>query len=137
MRRWRLALLLIVFGGCIKFDMLLVVVPLPVISAAATLLFGIVFMHGVHILAQVEWDDRRLIAAGLAFLVGLGGLFLTPDALHAMPLVLQMILQQPVISGGLTLVVLHSLLCSASPARATVVGGAEAKAAISSGRAGH
>lgn len=130
-------LLLIVFGGCIKFDMLLVVVPLPVISAAATLLFGIVFMHGVHILAQVEWDDRRLIAAGLAFLVGLGGLFLTPDALHAMPLVLQMILQQPVISGGLTLVVLHSLLCSASPARATVVGGAEAKAAISSGRARH
>jgi xanthine/uracil permease len=103
-------LLLIVLGGCIKFDMLLVVVPLPVISAAATLLFGIVFMHGVHILAQVEWDDRRLIAAGLAFLVGLGGLFVTPDALHAMPLILQMVIQQPVISGGLTMVILHSLL---------------------------
>jgi xanthine/uracil permease len=103
-------LLLIVLGGCIKFDMLLVVVPLPVISAAATLLFGIVFMHGVHILAQVEWDDRRLIAAGLAFLVGLGGLFVTPDALHAMPLILQMVIQQPVISGGLTVVILHSLL---------------------------
>ena len=103
-------LLLIVFGGCVKFDMLLVVVPLPVISAAATLLFGIVFMHGVHILSQVEWDDRRLVAAGLAFLVGLGGMFLTPEALHAMPLLLQMVLQQPVISGGLTLVVLNSLL---------------------------
>jgi xanthine/uracil permease len=103
-------LLLIVLGGCIKFDMLLVVVPLPVISAAATLLFGIVFMHGVHILAQVERDDRRLIAAGLAFLVGLGGLFVTPDALHAMPLILQMVIQQPVISGGLTMVILHSLL---------------------------
>lgn len=106
-------ILLIVFGGCVKFDMLLVVIPLPVISAAATLLFGIVFMHGVHILSQVEWDDRNLIAAGLAFLVGLGGLFLSPDVLHAMPLLLQMILQQPVISGGLTLVVLNGLLARA------------------------
>ncbi|MPW22220.1 hypothetical protein GCT13_36685 [Paraburkholderia sp. CNPSo 3157] len=105
-------ILLIVLGGCVKFDMLLVVVPIPVISAAATLLFGIVFMHGVHILAQVEWDDQRLIAAGLAFLVGLGGLFISPEVIHAMPLMLQLVLQQPVISGGLTLVVLHSLLCS-------------------------
>ena len=106
---------LIALGSCVKFDMLLVVVPIPVISAAATLLFGIVFMHGVHILAQVEWDDRRLIASGLAFLVGLGGLFISPDVMHAMPLFLQLVLQQPVISGGLTLVVLHSLLCSTQP----------------------
>ena len=103
---------LIVLGACVKFDMMLVVVPLPVISAAATLLFGMVFMHGVHILAQVEWNDRRLICSGLAFLVGLGGLFVSPEVTHAMPLMLQLVLQQPVISGGLTLVVLHSLLCS-------------------------
>jgi xanthine/uracil permease len=104
--------LLIVLGGCVKFDMLLVVVPVPVISAAATLLFGIVFMHGVHILAQVEWDDRQLIVSGLAFLIGLGGLFISPEVIHAMPLMLQLVVQQPVISGGLTLVILHSLLCS-------------------------
>ena len=104
--------LLIVLGGCVKFDMLLVVVPLPVISGAATLLFGIVFMHGVQILAQVKWDDRRLIVAGLSFLIGLGGLFVAPDALQAMPLLLRLLLQQPVISGGLTLIVLHSLLVS-------------------------
>jgi xanthine/uracil permease len=103
---------LIVLGSCVKFDMLLVIVPTPVISAAATLLFGIVFMHGVHILAQVEWDDRRLISTGLAFLIGLGGLFVSPEVMHAMPLLLQLVLQQPVISGGLTLVILHSLLCS-------------------------
>jgi xanthine/uracil permease len=107
-------ILLIVLGGCIKFDMLLVLVPLPVISAAATLLFGMVFMHGVHILAQVEWDDRRLIAAGLAFLVGLGGLFIPPPAMEATPLMLRLLLQQPVISGGVTLVVLHALLCARS-----------------------
>jgi hypothetical protein len=32
--------------------------------------------------------------------------------MQAMPLMLQLLLQQPVISGGLTLVILHSLLCT-------------------------
>jgi xanthine/uracil permease len=95
---------------------LLVLVPLPVISAAATLLFGIVFMHGVHILADVKWDDRQLIAAGLAFIAGLGGLFVPQDVMQAMPLTLRLLIQQPVILGGVTLVVLHSIL-SALPQR--------------------
>lgn len=110
-------ILLVVLGSCVKFDMLLVLVPLPVISAAATLLFGIVFMHGVHILANVEWDDRQLIAAGLAFIAGLGGLFLPSDVMQAMPLTLRLLVQQPVILGGVTLVILHSIL-SALPQRA-------------------
>jgi xanthine/uracil permease len=103
--------LLIVLGGCVKFDLLLVVVPLPVVSAAATLLFGIVLMHGVHILAKVDWDDRKFIVAGLAMLVALGGMFLSPEVLEQMPLLAKLLITQPVISGGLTLVVLHSLLC--------------------------
>lgn len=108
-------ILLIALGACVKFDMLLVVVPLPVISAAATLLFGVVFMHGVHMLATVEWDDRKLIAAGLAILVGLGGLFIAPDVMQDMPLMVRLLFQQPVISGGVTLVVLYTLLCARAP----------------------
>jgi xanthine/uracil permease len=105
--------LLIALGSVIKFDMLLVVVPQPVVSAAATLLFGIVFMHGVQMLGRVEWDDRKFIVAGLAMLVGLGGLFVAPETLQTMPLMVRLVIQQPVISGGLTLVILHSLLCAA------------------------
>jgi xanthine/uracil permease len=107
--------LLIALGGFIKFDMLLVVVPTPIISAAATLLFGIVFMHGVHMLANVEWDDRKFMVAGLALLVGLGGLFVSPEVLQTMPLMVRLVVQQPVISGGLTLVILHSILCTIPP----------------------
>ena len=59
-------ILLIALGGIIKFDMLIVLVPQPVVSAAATLLFGIVFMHGVQMLATVDWDERKFIVAGLA-----------------------------------------------------------------------
>lgn len=105
-------ILLIALGAFIKFDMLLVLVPQPVISAAATLLFGIVFMHGVQMLGRVDWNDRTFIVAGLAVLLGLGGLFVSPDALQAMPLTVRLLVQQPVISGGLTLVILHSLLCA-------------------------
>ena len=104
-------ILLIALGGFIKFDMLIVLVPQPVVSAAATLLFGIVFMHGVQMLAKVDWDERKFIVAGLAMLVGLGGTFISPQALAGMPLLARLFIQQPVISGGLTLVVLHSLLC--------------------------
>jgi len=104
-------ILLIVLGGCVKVDMLLVIVPSPVLSALATLLFGIVFMHGVHMLAKVEWNDRTFIVSGLAILIGLGGMFIAPATLQAMPLWVRLLLQQPVISGGLTLVVLYALLC--------------------------
>lgn len=106
-------ILLIALGGFIKFDMLIVLVPQPVVSAAATLLFGIVFMHGVQMLARVDWDERKFIVAGLAVLVGLGGMFVSPQALAEMPLLARLFIQQPVISGGLTLVILHSALCAA------------------------
>jgi xanthine/uracil permease len=108
--------LLIVLGASIKFDLLLVVVPQPVLSAAATLLFGIVLMHGVHILAKVDWDDRKFIIAGLAMLVALGGMFMSPEVLAQMPLLVRLVITQPVIAGGLTLVVLHALLSGTPPA---------------------
>jgi xanthine/uracil permease len=109
-------ILLIVLGGCVKFDMLLVVVPTPVLSASATLLFGIVFMQGVQMLGRVKWDDRAFMAAGLAILIGLSGLFVLPEALAPMPLWLRLLVQQPVISGGLTVVILYALLGSEKPA---------------------
>lgn len=113
-------ILLIVLGGIVKFDMLLVVVPMAVLSAAATLLFGIVFMHGVHMLAKVEWNDRTYIVAGLAMLVGLGGMFVSPAVLHAMPLTLRLVVAQPVVSGGLTVIILYALLrCESHAARRT------------------
>ena len=114
-------LLLMLLGASVKFDMLLVLVPMPVLSAAATVLFGIVFMHGIAMLATVKWDDRLLITAGMSALVGLGGMFVEPPVMAQMPLLVQLVLKQPVISGGILVVVLHSILCAnrleAAPSR--------------------
>jgi xanthine/uracil permease len=103
-------LILMLLGACVKFDMLLVAVPAPVVSAAATLLFGIVLVHGIAILARVEWDDRNLVIAGFGLLMGLGALFVPPDASHQLPLVVQLLLRQSVVTGGIPLILLHVLL---------------------------
>jgi len=103
-------LLLVALGACVKFDMLLVLVPTPILSAVATLLFGIVMMHAIHHLAPVEWDETNLIIAGFALLLGIGGLFVAGETLQGLPLILRLLLRQAVVTGGVPLIVLHSLL---------------------------
>jgi xanthine/uracil permease len=103
-------LLLVLLGACVKFDMLLVLVPTPILSAVATLLFGIVMMHAIHHLAPVEWDETNLIIAGFALLLGIGGLFVAGETLQGLPLILRLLLRQAVVTGGVPLIVLHSLL---------------------------
>ena len=110
-------ILLVILGCCVKFDMLLVVVPTVVIAAVATVLFGIVMVHGIHLLGQVDWDDRNIVIGGAALMVGLGGLFMPPETLHAMPLILQLSMKQSAVTGGIVLFVLYWLL-SREPAAA-------------------
>lgn len=103
-------LLLVLLGSCVKFDMLLVLIPTPVLSALATILFGIVMMHAIHHLAPVEWDETNLIIAGFALLLGIGGLFVAGDTLQGLPLIVRLLLRQAVVTGGIPLIALHALL---------------------------
>lgn len=102
--------LLVLLGSIVKFDMLLVLVPVVVLGGIATVLFGIVLVHGIHLLTDVKWNDRNLIIAGAALMVGMGGLFVSPEVLKEMPLVMQLVLKQSAVTGGVTLLVLYALL---------------------------
>lgn len=102
-------ILLILLGSCIKFDMLLVLVPTPVLAAIATLLFGIVMMHAIQHLSHVEWDERNLMIAGFALLLGIGGLFVAGEAYQELPLVVRILLKQAVVVGGVPLIALHAI----------------------------
>ena len=102
--------LLVLFGCCVKFDMLLVIVPNVVISGVATVLFGIVMVHGIHLLAQVELNERTLVIGGAALMVGLGGLFVPPEVLHALPVIAQLALKQSAVTGGVVLFALYAVL---------------------------
>jgi len=102
--------LLLVLGSCIKFDMLLVLAPLPVIAGLATVLFGLILVHGISLLANVEWNDRNLIIAGASLMIGLGGMFVSPGVLAEFPLAVQLVIKQAAVTGGITMLVLHALL---------------------------
>ena len=110
--------LLVVLGSCVKFDMLLVIIPTAVLAGVATVLFGIVMVHGIHLLSGITWSDRNLVIAGTALMTGLGGLLVEPEIAKVLPLIVQLMLKQPAVSGGLTLLVLYALL-GEKPAKST------------------
>jgi xanthine/uracil permease len=102
--------LLVVLGSCVKFDMLLVLVPTVVLGGVATVLFGIVLVHGIQLLSGIDWHDRNLVIAGAALMVGLGGMFVEPEVAKALPLTIQLVLKQCAVTGGFVLLVLYWLL---------------------------
>lgn len=104
------SIILILMGFCTKIDYVFVLLPVPVLSAAATVLFGMVFVHGIEMLSKVEWDRRNLTIAGFSLMVGFGCLFLEPPTLAAMPFFLSLILRQPIIVGVFSVVVLGLIL---------------------------
>jgi xanthine/uracil permease len=103
-------LILIAMGFCTKIDYVFVLLPVSVLSAAATVLFGIVFVHGVEMLAKVKWDERSLAIAGFSLMLGFGSLFVEPKTLAAMPLYVSLLLSQPIIVGVVALMLLTALL---------------------------
>ena len=117
--------LLVLLGCCTKFDMLLVLVPVVVLGGVGTLLFGIVMVHGIHLLSGIDWDDRNLIIGGSALMIGLGGLLVEPETAKALPLTVQLLLKQPAVTGGLTLLILYALIGHRAAAPAHAGAGAE------------
>ncbi|MGC1304695.1 MAG: solute carrier family 23 protein [Caulobacteraceae bacterium] len=103
-------LILIAMGFCTKVDYVFVLLPTPVLSAAATVLFGIVFVHGVEMLAKVHWDERSLAIAGFSLMLGFGSLFVDKETLSQMPLFVRLMLGQPIIVGVFSVLLLTAVL---------------------------
>ncbi|GLY38445.1 uric acid permease [Amycolatopsis sp. NBRC 101858] len=98
--------ILLVLGGLGPFDRLLQAVPLPVLAAAGTVLFGVLFAGAIDVLSGVHWSRDNLMLAGFPFITAIGGLFVPAPTLKAMPALVQLILAQPLILGTVLLVVL-------------------------------
>jgi xanthine/uracil permease len=104
-------LMLVVLGGFAKIDMLFAAIPGPVMSAISTVLFGIVLVHGAKLIVSEQLNDCKFMIVGLSLFLGLGGLFVSPATLSGLPILVQTIIDQPVILGGTTVAVLYALLC--------------------------
>ncbi len=111
------SVILILMGFCTKIDYIFVLMPVPVLAATATVLFGIVFVHGVEMFSQVKWNNRSLTITGFSLMVGFGSLFLEKPTLAGLPFFASLLLGQPVIVGVTSLVLLNVILPGRSDAR--------------------
>jgi xanthine/uracil permease len=111
-------IILLVLGGLRPFDSLLEAVPLPVLAAAGTVLFGVLFASAIDVLGAVRWTQRNLLIAGVPFITAIGGLFVPAPTLKALPSLVQLTLGQPLILGTVLLVVLRLILPARAPAPA-------------------
>jgi xanthine/uracil permease len=103
-------IILLVLGGLAPFDHLLEAVPLPVLAAAGTVLFGVLFASAFELLADVARDQRTLLLAGIPFITAIGGLFIPATTLAALPSTVALILGQPLILGTVLFIVLKLVL---------------------------
>ncbi|WP_369033888.1 uracil-xanthine permease family protein [Streptomyces adonidis] len=81
--------------------------PGPVLSAASTVLFGIIAMSGVQMLSAVEWDDLNLAVTAPAFIISLGTQFLPADLTDPLPDAARTFVSSPMMLGIVLLIVLH------------------------------
>jgi xanthine/uracil permease len=101
-------IILLALGGLQPFDRLLEAVPLPVLAAVGTILFGVLFASAIDVLGGVRWTRENLMLGGVPFVTAIGGLFVTQPALREMPMVVQLIFGQPMIIGTGLLIVLKA-----------------------------
>ncbi len=88
--------------------------PGPALSAAATILFGVIAFSGVQQLAAVKWDDLNLVVAATCFIVPLGLQTLPSAIVEAMPPAISGVVTSPMMMSTIMLLVLDpvvNLLC--------------------------
>ncbi|BAV92246.1 uracil-xanthine permease family protein [Candidatus Desulfovibrio trichonymphae] len=83
--------------------------PRPVLGGALVVLFGTIATSGIRILAENGVNRRESIVIATAIGVGLVSM-LTPDIFANMPQFFKIFFYSPVVSGGVTAMIVHQIL---------------------------
>jgi len=100
----------LILGLMPEVGLLLASLPAPVLSAASSILFGIIALSGIQIMARVHWDELNLAVAAPAFILALGSMYLPPEVLSLMPPSLKGMVAQPMIVGIILLIALNLII---------------------------
>lgn len=84
--------------------------PLPVLAAASTILFGVIAISGVQMMGEIRWDDLNMMVAAPAFIIALGTAFLPDNVVAALPPSVAGIVTSPMMVGVILLITLHLVL---------------------------
>lgn len=102
--------ILIVLGLLPKLAALTTVIPNPVLGGAMVAMFGMVVASGINILSQVDLrQNENLLIAACSIAVGLGSAAV-PSMFDQLPTMMKMLLQNGIVTGSLTAVVLNLVL---------------------------
>ncbi|WP_301171980.1 nucleobase:cation symporter-2 family protein [Brevibacillus nitrificans] len=102
--------ILVVLGLLPKLAALTTVVPNAVLGGAMVAMFGMVVASGINILSQVDLrQNENLLIAACSIAVGLGSAAV-PSMFDQLPEMAKMLLQNGIVTGSLTAVILNILL---------------------------
>ncbi|MGI6187692.1 MAG: solute carrier family 23 protein, partial [Brevibacillus sp.] len=102
--------ILVVLGLLPKLAALTTVIPNPVLGGAMIAMFGMVVASGINILSQVDLrQNENLLIAACSIAVGLGSAAV-PQMFDQLPTMAKMILQNGIVTGSITAVVLNIML---------------------------
>lgn len=95
--------------------------PRPVLGGALVMLFGTIATSGIRILAENGVNRRESIVIAASMGVGLVSM-LTPEIFGKMPNFFKIFFDSPVVSGGVTAMIVHQILPPAPPCCASEEG---------------
>jgi len=102
--------LALILGVMPQVGLLLASLPGPVLSAASTILFGIIAISGIQMMARVHWDELNLAVAAPAFILSMGSMYLPPSVLALLPDAAKGIVAQPMMMGVILLISLNLII---------------------------
>lgn len=119
--------IMVVLGLLPKLAALTTVIPNAVLGGAMIVMFGSVAASGISILSEVDLrKERNLLIAACSIAVGLGSATL-PQMFDMLPDFAKMLLQNGIVSGSLTAIILN--LCLSNNAKGDASSQADTKAA--------
>ncbi|WP_437890542.1 uracil-xanthine permease family protein [Phytobacter sp. V91] len=93
-----------------QVGLLLASLPGPVLSAASSILFGIIAISGIQMMARVHWDELNLAVAAPAFILSMGSMYLPASVLEQLPESAKGIVAQPMMMGVILLILLNLII---------------------------
>jgi xanthine/uracil permease len=100
----------IIIGILPIFGVVIASLPVPVLAAASTILFGIIAISGVQMMQPVVWDELNLAVAATSFIVSLGCGALPPALFAGHDPIVQSLCTQPILVGIVLLIVLQMIV---------------------------
>ncbi len=104
------ALIMVVFGIVTPFSQLCMMIPTPVAYGALAIVFSLIIGQGLKEFGKIEIKNRESYIIGLSLIIGVGTMFVPPEAIAAVSPSLYFILSNGLILGTFSAILLQFII---------------------------